>query len=380
MINLAIPNLTGNERKYLNECIDTTFVSSVGQFVTRLENMLCDATKSKYAVATSSGTTGLHLALIGVGVKRDELVIIPSFTFIATANAVAHCCATPWCMDVSEESWTLDPQILQNELESQTFIENGNVIHTKTKKRVAAIMPVYTLGTPADMDKINAIAKKYKLPVVADAAAAIGSKYKGNDIGMLADLTVMSFNGNKTITCGGGGMVVGNNKEIIDRIRHISTTARVGAEYDHDMVGYNYRMTNVQAAIGCAQMERADEFVEKKMYIREFYNRKFNDLKGISVFANPEWSKSACWFSGIVIDDENLPKVKKICEYLKSHEIESRTFWKPVHLQQPYLEAPRSEVTITESLWHKILTLPCSTNISDEDMERVCAEVLNILC
>lgn len=379
MINLAIPNLTGNEKKYLNECIDTTFVSSVGEFVTRLENMVCESTEANYGVATSSGTTGLHLALMSVGVKRDELVIIPSFTFIATANAVTHCGAIPWCMDISKESWTLDPNVLKNELERETVTDKGNVIHKKTGKRVAAIMPVYTLGTPADMDSINIIARKYNLPVVVDAAAAIGARYKDKNIGSLADLTVFSFNGNKTITSGGGGMIIGNNKDLINRIRHISTTARVSSEYDHDMIGYNYRMTNIQAAVGCAQMERLDEFVGIKKKIRRYYNHTFSNIKGISFFPEPLWCESACWFSGIIIEDKKMPKVNELCKELKLKEIEGKTFWKPVHLQKPYINVPKSQMINSEKLWSKIITLPCSTNISDNELKFVTESLVKLL-
>lgn len=379
MINLAIPNLDGNERKYLNECIDTTFVSSVGQFVTRLEKDVAEAVNAKYSVATSAGTTGLHIALLGSGVKRDELVIIPSFTFIATANAVAHCGAQPWLMDVDEKTWTLDPEILKYELDKNTDIIDGKVIHKVTGKRVAAIMPVYTLGTPADMDKINEIAKKYNLPVIADAAAAIGAKYKGKNVGELADLTVFSFNGNKTITCGGGGMVVGNNKEVLDKIRHMSTTARVGIEYEHDMVGYNYRMTNLQAAVGCAQMERLEEFIQKKRYVRNFYNNAFKDIKGISFFPDPDYAESACWFSGIVINNADISVIRDMCVKLKENDIESRTFWKPVHMQKPYFNCPKSSMDVCEKLYEKVLTLPNSTGISENELSKVADVTAKIL-
>ena len=279
MIPLAVPDLTGNERRYLNQCIDTTFVSSVGEFVNRIEEITAEKCGIRYAVATSSGTTGLHLALMGCGVKRDDIVIIPTFTFIATANAVAHCGATPWLMDISWDSWTLDVEQLEQELLDNTVWNYESLIHKETGKRVAAIMPVYTLGNIPNMNKIREIANKYHLPLIADGAAALGAEYKGKKIGTLADLTVISFNGNKTVTAGGGGMVVGNNEALAKRLRHLSTTARVTAEYDHDMVGYNYRMTNIQAAVGCAQLERLEEFLEKKRKIRAFYNQAFSKIE-----------------------------------------------------------------------------------------------------
>lgn len=380
MIPLAVPDLTGNERKYLNQCIDTTFVSSVGEFVNRIEEMMAEKCGTKYAVATSSGTTGLHLALIGCGVKRDELVIIPTFTFIATANAVAHCGAAPWLMDISPDSWTLDAEQLEKELDENTIWDGQNLIHKDTGKRIGAVMPVYTLGNIPDMDKIKKISKRYHLPLIADAAAALGAEYKGRKLGELADLTVISFNGNKTVTAGGGGMVVGDDEKLMKKLKHLSTTARVTAEYDHDMIGYNYRMTNIQAAVGCAQLERLEEFVEKKRRIREFYNRAFSGMENISLFPVPEEVKSACWFSGIVLNQGGLDEIRILCQKLKEKGIEGRSFWKPVHLQKPYENTVKaSSLNYASELWDRILTLPCSTNITEEELEYVILEVEKLL-
>ena len=372
MIPLAVPNLSGNERNYLNQCIDTTFVSSVGEFVNRIETMCADACDVKYGVAASAGTTGLHLALMGCGVEKDDIVIIPTFTFIATANAVAHCGAVPWLMDIDSGTWTMDTGQLERELSTKTEWRGDVLCHKDTGRRVAAIMPVYTLGNVADMECINEIAAKYRLPVVADAAAAIGAGYHGEKIGKWAMLTVLSFNGNKTVTAGGGGMVLGDDETLLQKIRHISTTARVTAEYDHDMVGYNYRMTNLQAAVGCAQMERLESFLERKRYIRAFYEKELADTSGISFFPTPEGQESACWFSGIVLKEGGIEKVRRICNALKENGIEARSFWKPVHLQKPYREAIRADsLNVAENLWDRIVTLPCSTGITDGELEHV---------
>lgn len=380
MIPLAVPNLTGNERAYLNRCIDTTFVSSVGEYVNRIEEMAAEKSGSRYAVATSSGTTGLHLALTGCGVRRDEIVMIPTFTFIATANAVSHCGAIPWLMDVSGDAWTLDPEQLKTELEKNTVWKDGRLIHKESKKRVAAIMPVYTLGNIPDMDKINSVAKEYGLPVVADAAAALGAEYAGKALSEIADLTVFSFNGNKTVTSGGGGMIVGNDEVLLKKLKHLSTTARVTAEYDHDMVGYNYRMTNIQAAVGCAQLERLEEFVEKKREIRAFYNQEFSGIENISLFPDTDYGKSACWFSGIVLEQGGLEIIRNLCGELREKGIEARSFWKPVHLQKPYEKALKADsLAVSSGLWDRILTLPCSTNISMEELEYVAKTVKEIL-
>ena len=368
MIPLAIPHLAGNEAKYLQECVETNFVSTVGPFVSRFEEMVASASGAHYAVATSSGTTGLHASLVALGVGRDDLVIIPSFTFIATANAVSHAGATPWLLDVTTESWTLDARQLDHELGATTERNaQGNLIHRPTGRRVAAIIAVYTFGTPADMDDLREVAHRFSLPLVADAAAALGSRYKGRDIAALdADLTVFSFNGNKTITAGGGGVVAGNDKTLVQHVRHLTTTARVGANYDHDVVGFNYRMTNLQAAVGCAQMEMLDAFVETKRRIRRTYNEAFESFA--SPFPEPLWSESACWFSGFVTDATTAIRVRAD---LQAAGIDARPTWKPMHLQAPYIDAPRASIEVSDSIWGTIVTLPCSTGISDDELDTV---------
>lgn len=377
MIDLAVPDLSGNERKYLNECIDTTFVSTVGEFVRRFENAVADKTGAAYGTVVSSGTDGLHLALMSCGVRRDELVCIPAFTFIATANAVAHCGAEPWLIDVEEKSWTMDPELLDRELAEKTYAKDGKLFHRKSGKRVAAVMPVYTMGMPADMDRLREITDKYHLPLVADAAAAIGAKYKGRNIGALADATVFSFNGNKTITCGGGGAVVGDNERIIELARHLATTARVGQDYEHDMVGYNYRMTNLQAAVGCAQIERLEEFVARKRYISGYYKEHLKEIAGVTFFPETEWGESACWFTGLVLDDTR--DVREICGRLAKKDIRTKPFWQPVYMQKPYVQAERSGMDVTEKLWKHILPLPASTCLTDEQLEDVVMAVKEIL-
>lgn len=380
MIPLAVPNLTGREKEYLDNCILTTYVSSVGEYVTRLEKMTADATGSRFAVATSSGTTGLHAMLTAIGVKSDEMVVIPTFTFIASANAVAHCGAIPWLMDIGVDDWCMDANIVSSELDRHCTIKNGKVIHNETGHRVAAIMPVYTIGNVPDMEAFRSVADKYRLPLVVDAACAVGAVYHKEPIGGLADASVISFNGNKTITCGGGGMVVGNNEELMEHIRHITTTARMGSEYDFDMVGFNYRMTNIQAAVGCAQMERLEEFVNRKQEIRRYYASAFNDLKYTGVSFFPETAGSSCWFSGIVLPEgKSLEDIRLLSVKLKEKGIESRTFWKPVHLQRPYKNAPHSSMNIAEDLWERILTLPCSTGLTNRELEYIVTVIKEVL-
>jgi perosamine synthetase len=379
VIPLAIPNMCGNEAKYLQECVDTNFVSTAGPFVPRFEKMVAEMAGSKLGVATSAGTTGLQLALLAVGVGRDDLVILPSWTFIASANAIAHCGAQPWLFDVAADSWTLDADLLARSLDAEAEKRDGGVFNKLTGRRIAAIMPVYTLGLPAEMQRLVPIAHEWGLPVIADCAAALGASIEGKPVGQLgANLSVFSFNGNKTLTCGGGGAVVGDDEHLCAKVRHLSTTARVGANYDHDVVGYNYRMTNVSAAIGCAQMENAEMLVAAKRRIAARYNEEFKDLDGVNLFPAPNWAESACWFSGIQVLAQNI-SMADLIERLQSKGIGTRSFWKPMHYQAPFKDVPTTTMEITESLWPIVLTLPCSTNLSDDEQSQVIAAVKRCL-
>ncbi len=377
MIPLAIPNLAGNEARYLAECVATNFVSSVGPFVDRLETMVATSAGARHAVATSSGTAGLHVALTTVGVGRDDLVILPSFTFIASANAIAQCGATPWLFDVTADSWTLDVAAVATALERECARRGDALVHVATGRRVAAVLPVHTLGVPADLDALVPLARHHRLPIVADGAAALGARLRGRPIGALgADLTVLSFNGNKTVTAGGGGAVLGTDAALCARVRHLSTTARVGSDYDHDVVGFNYRMTNLQAAVGCAQLERLDALVAAKRRIADGYDRGLGTLPGVGTFPRPPWADSACWFSGITLDTRVARAIRPL---LRAVGVDSRPFWKPVHLQAPYREAPAGALPVAESIWGTVLTLPCSTSLSDDEQAIVVAAVRDCL-
>jgi len=379
MIPLAIPDLSGKEAEYLGECISSTFVSSVGPFVDRFEQTLARECGSDGAVATCSGTTALHASLWAAGVGPNDLVVLPAFTFIASANAISHCGASPWLVDIDAESWTLDPAALERALETKTEADGDRRVHRQSGRRVAAIMPVYTLGTPADMDRIVDIAERYGLPVVADGAAAIGASYRSRPIGQLgAQFSTLSFNGNKTLTTGGGGAILARDKMLLDRIRHLTTTARTSRNYDHDEVGFNYRMTNLEAAVGCAQIERLDALVSSKRRIREVYDTAFRDVPGLGPFPQPVWANSACWFSGIVCGNEAMP-VTDACALLMDRGIDARPAWKPVHRQLPYLDAPREELTVSENIWARAITLPCSTAITDSELDQVIAAVKDVL-
>jgi perosamine synthetase len=380
MIPLAIPDLQGNEATYLQECISSTFVSSVGPFVDRFESMVAKAAGADFAVATSSGTTGLHAGLVAVGVTRDDLVIAPAFTFIATGNAIDMAGASPWLFDISQDSWTLDPELLESKLDTETEKRDGEIFHCDSGRRVAAIMPVHVLGMSSDIDAIAAIADAHGLPLVVDAAAALGATYKGRAIAEEgAALSVFSFNGNKTVTCGGGGAIVGNDKELMNLVRHLTTTARVGRDYHHDRVGYNYRMTNLQAAVGCAQMERLDELVAAKRSIARRYSAELVAQPGVKAFPEPQWGESACWMSGIIVDPALYGPLSELREKLRADGVDARPFWKPLHLQPAFESTPRTAMPFSDAVWESILTLPCSSALTTSDQDHVIAQMREVL-
>ena len=374
MISQAIPNLAGNEARYLAECVETTFVSSVGPFVTSFERAVAEVSGCDDAVATSSGTCGLHAALVAVGVSRDDLVILPSYTFIASANAIAQCGASPWLFDIDEETWTLSPAQLARCLDQETEVRPGGVYHIASGRRVSAVMPVYTFGLPADMDRIVEIANEFGLRVIADGAAAIGSRYKKRALAQLGtDLTVYSFNGNKTVTAGGGGAVAGLDEELMAKVRHLTTTARRGPGYDHDEIGFNYRMTNIAAAVGCAQLELLDEFLTVKRRLRHTYNSALTHHASLQIFPDVEWAEGACWLSGFLTTD--VATAEGLLADLRVADIDVRPFWKPMHLQKPFLSAPKSDLSVSEQIWQRIIVLPSSTGLSGEEIQQVISAV-----
>lgn len=376
VIPLATPDLSGNEGRYLQECVTTGFVSSVGPFVTRFEKMVAAATGAREAVAVCSGTAGLHVALVAAGVRPGDMVIVPSFTFIATANAIVHAGGVPWIFDISPADWNLDPALVSEVLAAQTRMEAGTCIHKGTGRRVAAVLPVHVLGLAADMPAFVALCHDYRLRLVADAACAIGATLNGRSIAdMGADLSVISFNGNKTVTSGGGGAIVGNDGALVGLVRHLSTTARRGTAYDHDQVGFNHRMTNLQAAVGCAQIERIATLLDAKRRIRATYDHAFRQIQALAPFPCGDRAENVCWLSGVVATDG--AGASALRAHLNASGIEAKPFWKPLHLQDPYRNSPQTGQPVSEGLWQRVVTLPCSTHLTEADQARIIGAVLS---
>lgn len=385
-IPLAVPNLEGNEDVYLQDCIRSTFVSSVGPFVDRFATMIAAESGASDSAVLCSGTVALQMAIEALGIGQGDIVICPSLSFIATANAIHHSGAQPWFIDSTEEDWSIDLDLVREEIETQTFLLPGGIrVHRATGLRLRAIMPVMIMGATLDFDALTSLAREFNLRVVVDGAAAVGARAKGDrllcETGV--DAVCHSFNGNKTITCGGGGAVVSADKDMITRIRHMTTTGRVGRDYDHDIAGYNFRMTNVQAAIGVAQMERLDQFIDRKSAIARRYADLVKEHAALSPFPTPVFGRSTYWFSGFYLSDKSIPNDQAIAiskafrAHMVNADIDLRSFWKPLHLQAPYVGAPRSAMPVAEGLWQRIYPLPCSTNLSDADLEHVLTSAHN---
>ena len=372
-IEISIPSLRGKEYKYLKECVATNFVSSVGPFVSKFENSIAKniGLLENQTVVTSSGTAALHLGLLALGVKPNDLVIIPSYTFIATANAVSHTGAKPWILDTEMDYLTIDPKKLNEELELRTFKKNGFSYHKDTKQKIACIIPVHVFGSPPDIEVIKSIADKYSIPILLDSACGIGSKYRGKKLGENKLSGIISLNGNKTITSGAGGVFYSSKQIIADKVRHLSSTAKCSNKYEHDEIGYNQRMSNIQAALGLAQLEQLENIIQEKKIIHQNYKNEFINLKQCNLISDPPWGESSHWLNAILIKKSNSKDIEKLIQKLKAHKIRANYFWKPLHLQKPYKNNLQANLNALNDIQERILILPSSPKLKREDQLKI---------
>ncbi len=356
-IPLHEPRFIGNEKKYLNECIDSTFVSSVGKFVDEFEEMVARFSGAKYAVATSNGTSALHIGLKLVGVDGSCEVITQPLTFIATVNAISYCNAKPIFVDVDRETLGLSPSKLKEFLEEfATLNENGECINKSTNKIIKACMPMHTFGHPCKIDKIVEICNSYNIAVVEDAAESLGSYYKDKHTGSFGKVGVFSFNGNKIITTGGGGMLVTDDEQLAKQAKHITTTSKVPHpyEYIHDEIGYNYRLTNLAAALGVAQMENIQLFIDKKRYLAKKYEIFFKDT-GIEFIKEPKESKSNYWLNAVILKDRKIRD-----EFLKctnDNGIMTRPIWRLMNKLDMFKDAQTGNLDNSKWLEDRVVNI-----------------------
>ncbi len=356
-VPLHEPVFTGNEKKYVNECIESTFVSSVGEFVNKVEEKLCEITGSKYAIATVNGTSALHIALKLVGVRENTEVITQPLTFVATCNAIKYCGAEPVFVDVDKKTLGMSAENLEHFLEKYAEKKGNKVFNKITKKEITAIVPMHTFGHPCEIDKIVEIASEYNLPVVEDAAESLGSLYKGKHTGTFGVLGVLSFNGNKIVTAGGGGAILTNDEELAKKAKHLTTTAKIPHrwEYYHDEVGYNYRMPNINAALLLAQLENLDYFVNQKRKLAKIYKDFFDNIQ-IDFITEPKDARSNYWLNAILLNSKE--KKELFLEYTNKNNIQTRPVWKLIYKLPMYRNCFKLETKNSEYLEERIINIP----------------------
>tara|TARA_S200000501_G_C20816742_1_gene740916 strand:- start:371 stop:1525 length:1155 start_codon:yes stop_codon:yes gene_type:complete len=352
------------EKKNLNKCINTTYVSYVGNFVNKFERDISKFVRSKYAVATSSGTAALHLALRYYNIKTNHEVLVPSLTYVATVNAIRYLNSSPNFVDVDNENLGICPIKLDKYLKKTTKKINGKLFNKKTKKEIKALIAVHLYGLPCKIDQIKQICKKYKIILIEDAAESLGSFYKSKHTGTFGEIGVLSFNGNKTITCGGGGMIITNSKRIAQKLKHLSTHAKVSSRLDHyhDEVGYNYRMTNLSAALGCGQLNKIKKILQLKVKNFKWYKYNFKDFKSLEILKEPKNSISNYWL--IVGKFKTIAEKNYVFKSLKNKGFGVRLCWRPLHTLRIFKKFPKDNLKNTNKIYNHTMTFPSSSKIN----------------
>jgi len=356
------PAFAGNEWLYLKECLDSTFVSSVGKFVDRFEADLAAFTGARHAIAVVNGTAALHIALMLAGVKRGDEVLIPALTFVATANAVSYCGATPHFVDSEERTFGVDAQKLRDYLDGYTEQRAGFCINRSTGRVIRALVPMHTFGHPAAIDDIMAVARDFNIALLEDAAESLGSYYHGRHTGTFGLMGTISFNGNKTITTGGGGAILTDDAELARHARHLTTTAKLPQawEYRHDEIGYNYRMPNINAALGCAQLEQLPAILAAKQVLYERYQTAFASVSGVRLMKAPEHCQSNYWLQTLLLDTKYVDQRDILLQSTNGAGIMTRPAWVLMHELMPFRECPRMDLAGAELLVQRLINIPSS--------------------
>lgn len=362
-VPLHAPRFTGNEKKYLMDCIDTTYVSYVGQYVTRFEDEIRQLTGAKHAIAVSSGTAALHAALLLSEVAPGDEVITQPLTFVATANAIVYCSAQPVFVDVERSTLGLDPDKLNDFLINNGVLKSDGRCYNKTNgRKIAACVPMHTFGHPARIDQIIEICRRHQIPVVEDAAEALGSFYNGQHVGTFGDIGILSFNGNKPVTTGGGGMIITNAEEIAAKAEHLTTTAKQPHpwEFVHDEVGYNYRMPSINAAVGCAQMECFAGVLENKRGTAQMYNRFFQEI-GVPFVTEPVHARSNYWLNTIVLKDRQVRE--QFLAHAAEKGVQTRPVWRLMPNLPMYSHCQSTSLETAQWLEDRLVNIPSSVRL-----------------
>lgn len=366
-IALHEPMFAGNEWAYVKECLDTGWVSSVGMFVNKFEEFLADFTGVNRAVAIVNGTSALHICLLLVGVVPGDEVLVPTLTFVATANAVAYCGAVPHFVDIEERTLGLDPHKLKYYLDENAELRKGVCYNRKTGRRIKAVVPVHTFGHPVDLDPLFEVCRHYNLEMVEDGAESLGSYYKGRHLGNWGHVSALSFNGNKVVTTGGGGAIITNDESLAAKAKHLTTTARIPHQwvFYHDEVGYNYRLPNINAALGCAQLEQLPNFLKKKRSLARRYEKAFKDIKNVRFFVETNFAQSNYWLNVLLLDEECANERDNLLELTNSMGITTRPAWVLMHKLATFKHCPKMDLSVSESIEKRLINIPSSAILGD---------------
>ena len=375
-IPLSVPNLKGKELEYVTHAVETEWVSTGGPYVNDFELKVAEYAKCKGAVSCQNGTSGLHIALEVCMVTKEDEVIVPTLTFIAAVNPVKYIGAEPVFMDC-DDSLTMDVDKLKDFCETECSFLDGKLINNSTKKHIKALIVVHVFGNMANMEGIIEVANKYNLKVIEDATEAIGTyyidgKYKGKHAGTIGDIGVYSFNGNKIMTTGGGGMIVSDNEELLKKAKHLTTQAKSDElYYTHDEIGYNYRMTNLQAALGLAQLEQLEDFIQTKKENYGFYKDEIRKISGLKILEFKDNVRPNYWFYSLFVHDPYLINRDQVIQYLASKKIQSRPIWGLINDQKPYIGSQTYKIEKARHYLGHVVNIPCSSNLTKEDAEYV---------
>ena len=377
MIPLSIPSIRGNEWKYVKECLDTEWVSSVGKYVNQFEEDICNYTGGKYAIACMNGTAGLQIAMTLVGIEPGDEVIVPTVTFVAPINTIRYLAANPVFMDC-DKYYNIDAEKTIQFISQETVFRDGFTYNKKTKKRIGAIIPVHVFGNPCDFEELIDVCKKRNIKVIEDASESLGSRYSqgkfaGKHTGTIGDIGVYSFNGNKIITTGGGGMIVTDNVEYAEKAKYLTTQAKDDeVRFIHNEVGYNYRMTNVLAAIGVAQLEMLPEYIKLKKSNFQIYKKSIDKISGLTLVETPDYADANYWFYSLQVSKSGYGKDSdQLMEYLIKNEIQIRPLWYLNHLQKPFKKYQSYKIEKAYEMLEKTLNLPCSVNLTKVQIKKV---------
>jgi perosamine synthetase len=372
-IPLCAPEIRGNEWNYIKECLDAGWISSGGEFVDRLERDIASYLGAKHAVATVSGTAALHTALMVAGIGPDDEVLVSDLTFVAPVNAIRYVGAWPVLIDAEPAHWQMDVDRLKFFLEGECRWVDGKLLNAKTKRRVRAILPVHILGHPVDMSSVVELAEQYDLIVIEDASESLGAKYEKKNVGNIGHISCFSFNANKVISTGGGGAIVTNIEAWADRVRYLTTQAKDDpVEYVHNEIGYNYRLTNILAAMGVAQLEQLQEYVVAKRRIAQTYKDELAGVEGFSFPLETPLGESSWWLFTLRIDASTYPlNSRQLMATLGQHSIQSRPLWRPMHMLAPFSDCQICGGDIAQNLYRDCLSLPSSVGLKETEQQRV---------